>query len=154
MLVVCCVICADRLLSLKTAMQIETRETRVSGARVLKIDISGVPQMWIGVEKAARYYATESVAYTLGDDCVRLHGGVSRLTGTRSTLDIHPIIAVNGTSMADRLLRTAPRLTRFNRKLFCRGLQACARTAAMSFPIPAWSANTFCRSAGVGPING
>ncbi|MFK7963360.1 MAG: HNH endonuclease [Burkholderiaceae bacterium] len=101
-------------------------ETRVSSARVLKIDISGVPQMWIGVEEAARYYATESVAYTLGDDCVRLHGGVSRMTGTRSTLDIHPIIAVQGTSMADRLLRTAPRLTRFNHKLFRRDCNLCA----------------------------
>jgi len=101
-------------------------ETRVSGARVLKIDISGVPQMWIGVEEAARYYATESVAYTLGDDCVRLHGGISRLTGSRSTLDIHPIIAVQGTSMADRLLRTAPRLTRFNHKLFRRDCNLCA----------------------------
>jgi len=101
-------------------------ETRVSGARVLKIDISGVPQMWIGVEEAARYYATGSVAYTLGDDCVRLHGGISRMTGARSTLDIHPIIAVQGTSMADRLLRTAPRLTRFNHKLFRRDCNLCA----------------------------
>lgn len=95
-------------------------------ARVLKIDISGIPQMWIGVEEAARYYATQSVAYTLGDDCVRLRGGYSRFTGLRSILDIHPIIAVNGTSMADRLLRTAPRLTRFNHKLFKRDCNICA----------------------------
>lgn len=94
--------------------------------RVLKIDISGVPQMWVGVEEAARYYATDSVAYTLGEECVRLHGGRSRLTGLRSVLDIHPIIAVNGASMADRLLRTAPRLTRFNHKLFRRDCNLCA----------------------------
>ncbi len=97
-----------------------------TATRVLKIDISGVPQMWIGVEDAARYYATDSVAYTLGEHCVHLRGGHSRLTGERSTLDIHPIIAVNGTSMADRLLRTAPRLTRFNHKLFRRDCNLCA----------------------------
>ncbi len=94
--------------------------------RVLKIDISGVPQMWIGVEEAARHYATDSVAYTLGDACVRLHGGNSRLTGLRSVLDIHPIMAVLGTSMADRLLRSPPRLTRFNHKLFRRDCNICA----------------------------
>lgn len=93
--------------------------------RVLKIDISGVPQMWIGAEEAARYYATDSVAYTLGEHCVRLHGGTSRLTGRRSILDIHPIVAVHGTSMADRLLRTSPRLTRFNHKLFRRDCNTC-----------------------------
>mgnify|MGYP003679242521 CR=1 FL=1 len=52
-----------------------------TATRVLKIDISGVPQMWIGVEDAARYYATDSVAYTLGEHCVHLRGGHSRLTG-------------------------------------------------------------------------
>ncbi len=94
--------------------------------RVLKIDISGVPQMWIGVEEAARYYATDSVAYTLGDSCVRLRGGRSRLTGARSYLDIHPIMAILGHSMADRLLRSPPRLTRFNHKLFRRDCNMCA----------------------------
>jgi hypothetical protein len=94
--------------------------------RVLKIDISGVPQMWITAEDAARYYATDSVAYTLGDICVRLHGGTSRMTGLRSVLEIHPIVAVHGTSMADRLLKTSPRLTRFNHKLFRRDRNLCA----------------------------
>lgn len=94
--------------------------------RVLKIDISGVPQMWIAAQDAARYYATDSVAYTLGESCVRLHGGISRATQARSTLDIHPIVAVNGTSMASRLLRTSPRLTRFNHKLFKRDRNTCA----------------------------
>ncbi len=103
--------------------------------RVLKIDISGVPQMWITAEDAARYYATESVAYTLGDHCVTLHGGVSRLTGKRSTLDIHPIVAVNGTSMADRLLKTSPRLTRFNYKLFKRDCNICAY-CGQAYPDP------------------
>lgn len=97
-----------------------------AGLRVLKIDISGVPQMWIGVEEAARYYATESVAYTLGDRCARLRGGLSRATGLRSLLELHPIMAVHGRSMADRLLTTAPRLTRFNHKLFRRDRNHCA----------------------------
>jgi hypothetical protein len=94
--------------------------------RVLKLDISGIPQMWISVEEAARYYATDSIAYTLGDPCRRLHGGLSRRTGLRSFLDIHPIMAVQGSSMADRLLRVSPRLTRLNHKLFRRDRNLCA----------------------------
>ncbi|MEZ5660269.1 MAG: HNH endonuclease [Burkholderiaceae bacterium] len=94
--------------------------------RVLKLDISGIPQMWISVEDAARYYATESIAYTLGEPCCRLHGGFSRRTGRQSVLDIHPIMAVQGSSMADRLLRSSPRLTRLNHKLFRRDRNLCA----------------------------
>ncbi|MEZ5650538.1 MAG: HNH endonuclease [Burkholderiaceae bacterium] len=94
--------------------------------RVLKLDISGIPQMWISIEDAARYYATGAIAYTLGDPCRQLHGGISRRTGLRSVLDIHPIMAVRGSSMAERLLRSSPRLTRLNHKLFRRDCNLCA----------------------------
>jgi hypothetical protein len=93
--------------------------------RVLKLDISGVPESWISLEAAASYYAVSSVAYEFGDKLVTFHGGY-RCDGARSTLEIAPIIAINGTSAAGRLLSATPRLTRFNHKLFKRDRYVCA----------------------------
>jgi HNH endonuclease len=93
--------------------------------RVLKLDISGIPESWISLEAAVGYYATDAVAYTLGDAMTALRGGHNR-DGLRSRVDVHPIIAVNGASVADRLLRATPRLTRFNHKLFRRDRYTCA----------------------------
>lgn len=93
---------------------------------VLKLDISGIPEAWIDVEEAAHYYATGSVAYSYGDPCARLHGGISRLTSLRSVIDVHPILAVFGQCAAGKLLSVQPRLTRFNDKLFRRDRYTCA----------------------------
>ena len=93
--------------------------------RVLKLDISGVPQSWISLEDAVAYYATSAVAYTLGDAMTTFHGGHNH-AGSRSTIELHPIIAVNGESVAGRLLAATPRLTRHNHKLFRRDRYTCA----------------------------
>jgi hypothetical protein len=97
---------------------------------VLKLDISGLPDRWISVEDAAGHYATASVAYTLGNVLTTLRGG-RNASGAVSSLDVHPIIAVNGRSAAARLLRCAPRLTRFNHKLFKRDRYTCAYCAGV-----------------------
>jgi hypothetical protein len=93
---------------------------------VLKLDISGIPEAWINVEEAAHYYATDSVAYSYGAVCARLHGGMSRATSRRSYIDVFPILAVRGRSVAGKLLQSPPRLTRFNHKLFNRDCCICA----------------------------
>jgi HNH endonuclease len=93
--------------------------------RVFKFDISGVPGSWISLEHAVGYYATGAIAYTLGESMAALRGGHNH-NDVRSRVDVHPIIAVNGTSVADRLLRSTPRLTRFNHKLFKRDRYTCA----------------------------
>lgn len=93
--------------------------------RVLKLDISGVPESWISLEDAAGYYATATVAYTLGEPMSALRGGHDR-AGCRSRIDVHPIIAVHGKSAAARLLAATPRLTRLNHKLFRRDRCICA----------------------------
>jgi hypothetical protein len=93
--------------------------------RVLKLDISGVPESWITLEHAVGYYALGAVAYALGEPMQTLSGGHNH-AGIRSHVDVHPIIAVNGVSVADRLLRATPRLTRFNHKLFKRDRYTCA----------------------------
>ena len=92
--------------------------------RVLKLDISGVPESWITLEHAVGYYATRAVAYTLDDPMRTLRGGHNHC-GLRSTVDVHPIIAVNGTSAAGKLLSATPRLTRHNHKLFRRDRYTC-----------------------------
>ncbi|MFC3148342.1 HNH endonuclease [Piscinibacterium candidicorallinum] len=97
--------------------------------RVLKLDISGIPEAWITPEDAAAYYATESVAYTLGDPMLALRGGTNR-HGQQSRIEIHPILAVNGASAAGVLLAATPRLTRFNHKLFARDRHLCAYCGA------------------------
>ncbi len=97
----------------------------VVASAVLKLDISGIPEAWVTVEEAARYYATGSIAYTVGDPFTVLRGGVSRLTQARSTIEVHPIFAVNGQSAAHLLLASSPALTRFNHKLFRRDQNIC-----------------------------
>ena len=93
---------------------------------ILKLDISGIPETWIDIEEAAHYYATESVAYSYGDVCARLRGGISRKTSLRSFVDVHPIMAVRGHCAAGKLLSSQPKLTRFNNKLFARDRNTCA----------------------------
>jgi HNH endonuclease len=94
--------------------------------RVLKLDISGVPDSWISLEAAAGYYATDAIAYELGDKITTLRGGHQKC-GERSTIDVGSIIAIKGASAASVLLATTPRLSRHhNHKLFKRDRYTCA----------------------------
>ena len=51
---------------------------------ILQLDVSGRPQSWITAKEAAVLYASDSVAWTLGDACQVLRGGVQRATGRQS----------------------------------------------------------------------
>jgi hypothetical protein len=90
---------------------------------VLQLDVSGRPQAWLSVREAAVIYASEGVAWTLGDPFTALRGGWQRRTGLQSRIELHPIIAVRG-AVPTRAWRTAPALT--NPKLFARDRQLCA----------------------------
>ena len=90
---------------------------------VLQLDISGRPQAWIAPREAAVLYASDAVAWTLGDACHVLRGGIQRSTGLQSRIDVHPIIAVRG-AIPSRAWRQAPAIT--NTKLFVRDRQFCA----------------------------
>lgn len=90
---------------------------------VLQLDVSGRPQAWLSVKDAAVLYASQSVAWTLGEPFMVLRGGIQRRTGLQSRLALHPIIAVHG-AMPSRAWRTIPSLT--NPKLFARDRQMCA----------------------------
>lgn len=90
---------------------------------VLQLDVSGRPQSWISSREAAVIYATDGVAWTLGDTFCVLRGGTQRRTGLLSQIEVQPIIAVRG-SIPSRAWRQAPALS--NPKLFARDRCVCA----------------------------
>jgi hypothetical protein len=90
---------------------------------VLQLDVSGRPQAWISAKEAAVLYASDGVAWTLGDAFHVLRGGIQRTTGLQSRIEVHPIIAVRG-SIPTRAWRTSPALS--NPKLFARDRHVCA----------------------------
>jgi 5-methylcytosine-specific restriction endonuclease McrA len=90
---------------------------------VLQLDVSGRPQAWMTVKEAAVLYACDAVAWTLGDACHVMRGGIQRTTGLQSRIEVHPIIAVRGT-IPTRAWRQTPALT--NQKLFQRDRHICA----------------------------
>ena len=95
---------------------------RLDSVRLLSLDAHGRALNWISWQDAACLYAREAVAWTLGDPCLSVHGGTSRLTGARSTLDLHPIIAARG-QVRPQALDPTPALT--NASLFARDQYLC-----------------------------
>lgn len=92
-------------------------------AMILALDMSGQPSRWIMIEEAITYQARRMVAWSLGDVVATYHGGVSRLTGERSELSTHSIIAVKGNAEAVRDHHAEPYLT--NGALFARDRHLC-----------------------------
>lgn len=90
---------------------------------ILQLDAAGNPSRWINYEQAAYYYVKDLVLWSIGEDGMRLNGGMSRMTGTRSFLDMSTIIAVRGELDTKHLFRP-PVLT--NRSLFRRDQNLCA----------------------------
>ena len=90
---------------------------------VLQLDVSGRPQASIAARDAAVLYASDAVAWTLGDTFQVLRGGIQRVSGLQSRIEVHPIIAVRGT-VPSRAWRQTPALS--NPKLFNRDRQICA----------------------------
>jgi hypothetical protein len=95
----------------------------VTAMDVLQLDVSGRPQAWISPKEAATLYASDAVAWTLGEPCMVLRGGIQRLSGLQSRIELHPIIAVRG-AIPTRAWRQAPALS--NHKLFARDRHMCA----------------------------
>jgi len=111
---------------------LETREERmlvpvqtsndIHSTRVLSLDSSGRILDWMSWQDAVCLYVRDAVAWTLGDPCLTIHGGISRLHGTQSLLDLHPIVASRGHARPT-LLDPAPALT--NVALFARDRMLC-----------------------------
>lgn len=90
---------------------------------VLQVDAAGTPQDWMTLQDAAVAITNKNVAWMYGDPIATLHGGISRLSGLRSTLDIPPILATRSVSNYN-LAEGVPSLN--NHKLFARDRHVCA----------------------------
>ena len=96
--------------------------SRSATVRLLSLDAHGRVLDWINWQDATCLYARDAVAWTLGDPCLRVHGGTSRLSGEQSMIELHPIVASRGHARAQALSPT-PTLT--NTALFARDAHLC-----------------------------
>jgi 5-methylcytosine-specific restriction endonuclease McrA len=90
--------------------------------RVLSLDSSGRILDWMSWQDAVCLYVRGAVAWTLGDPCVVVHGGMNRDLGTQSTLELHPIVA-SRSKAKNAWIDPAPTLT--NNALFSRDQHVC-----------------------------
>ncbi|TCZ88068.1 HNH endonuclease [Lysobacter sp. N42] len=94
----------------------------LDGVRLLALDAHGHVLDWLHWHDATCLYARGAVAWTLGEPCLRVRGGICRRTGERSIVELHPIVATRGRANA-RALNPTPTLT--NPALFARDAQLC-----------------------------
>lgn len=95
--------------------------------QVLQLDINGAPQSWLSAQEAATHYATDSVAWFDGEAPLAvLRGGFNAEKGCQSVIEIHPIIALRGTSRIN-LFDVTPTLT--GERLAIRDRMTCAYCA-------------------------
>jgi len=90
---------------------------------ILRLDIAGSPVRWIPWQSAVCLYSRQMIAWTAGESIFTFRGGVSRLTGLRSTVDVNSIIAIKHSTKHKHVKRTIPPLT--NRELFFRDANLC-----------------------------
>lgn len=93
--------------------------------RVLQVDKTGMPQLWINHETAAGLICSGDMEWSYGPSVARLHGGWNQL-GERSFLDIPAVLATRGRARLD-LASSVPTLGRSgNARLFERDRHLCA----------------------------
>ncbi|MDR2872248.1 MAG: HNH endonuclease [Xanthomonadaceae bacterium] len=90
--------------------------------RLLTLDAYGHALDWLGWQDATCLYARGAVAWTLGDPVLWIRGGINRLTDTRSSFFLHPIIATRGRP-GPQALNPTPALA--NSALFARDAHLC-----------------------------
>ena len=95
---------------------------RLDSVRLLSLDAHGRVLNWISWQDAACLYARGAVAWTLGDPCLNVHGGINRISGERSVMELHPIVAARGHARSHALDPT-PALS--NAALFARDQHLC-----------------------------
>lgn len=94
----------------------------VNATRVLSLDATGRILDWISWQDAVCLYVREAVAWTLGETCLTIRGGISRASGQRSLIHLHPIVASRGQS---RISAVNPSPALSNPALFARDRLLC-----------------------------
>jgi len=63
---------------------------------ILRLDLAGQPRSWMTLQEAISAYARGDVVYGIGAPLPPVFGGIQRLSGIRSQIELQPIIAVQG----------------------------------------------------------
>ena len=66
---------------------------------ILKLDLAGQPRGWLSIQEAVSAYARGDVVYGIGNALPPVFGGIQRISGIRSRIDLQPIIALQGRIM-------------------------------------------------------
>lgn len=93
--------------------------------QVLRTDLAGMPMEWIDYRAAARLYFLGQVAYACGSPMIMLRGGVNSRTRVQSRLEIHSIIATQGSHQGHSKLAEDYTPPLSNRTLFQRDDHLC-----------------------------
>jgi len=88
----------------------------------LSLDATGRILDWMSWQDTVCLYVRGAVAWTLGEPCLAIHGGMNRLTGEQSLLHLHPIVASRGQA---RLFGIDPAPALTNVSLFARDRMLC-----------------------------
>jgi hypothetical protein len=68
---------------------------------ILRLDLAGQPRGWITLHEAVTAYAKGDVVYGIGDTLPPVFGGIQRINGVRSRIDLQPIVALQGKILQD-----------------------------------------------------
>jgi len=98
---------------------------------ILTLDAAGAPHRWITARGAALYYATDMVAWEIGQHEFVLRGGTQQATGLQSVIRASSIIAIKGRKHMVRQFGRVPTLTK--QMLLARDRYTCAY-CAQRFP--------------------
>jgi 5-methylcytosine-specific restriction endonuclease McrA len=92
-------------------------------ALILRLEATGQPLRWIGWKEAVILDTKGHIAWTAGDMEFTFRGGLSRRTGTRSSVTVSSIIAVSGHGRHHTSKPAVPPLS--NQELFLRDGNTC-----------------------------
>jgi 5-methylcytosine-specific restriction endonuclease McrA len=93
---------------------------------ILTLDTAGQPRQWVTWQDAIVYHAKGLVRWQYGDSDYTFMGGISRMTGERSTISTQSIIAVEGTEVGKTMKRVGKELPLSSKILFRRDRHTCA----------------------------
>ena len=63
---------------------------------ILKLDVTGQPRGWLTLYQAVTAYSRNDVLYGIGNPLPPVLGGIQRISGIQSQIDLQPIIAIEG----------------------------------------------------------
>jgi 5-methylcytosine-specific restriction endonuclease McrA len=88
---------------------------------ILALNSGGQPHSWLTWQDAVTLKCKELIAWEFGDEDFMFNGGISRMTGERSSIEIASIVALKSKF---HYIERVPALN--NRNLFRRDLNICA----------------------------